>query len=798
MPKTLESFRMEVLRTFNKAYGYLAREIQTQKQSGYVAPELSWLRNTLFSARTHPDIVRGKSHFINQFRDAETGQEFQQPEGVPIEGLIDFLNRHAQTNNSDKNTEMRSLAAKLHDQSVSYISIPERLEDSKFHARVQQEAYFISQDQRNTGRDFDNWILAEKTIKERRELEIPPLAETTPRLPKPVVRQTRLAVSEPIEPQPDEKSHQPPVKRSGIGKRYIPPVEETDDEQKRLETPIILPKPQKIEAQRAPEPPATKVETPTKSEQTPAKSPEKPAQKTPEQPKQPEIVRQLEDREYSLEEMFQAVPGAPVKQNNPYYIEQVPDTFQVADIKALELPIPYYVNIDLQADNTLTTDINPKSDRLFQNKPKTNPRYQHALRAVPESELFGVIALNAPTPEAQARLFKLVTKEILEIHQKDPQLITKWIEAQATNQDINSLKVFQLRDIMQINPDTGQPMFVKKPADEKLTAFNFHELTPIWRQRMDVLSAGLAKNRLRPKHIKWINYLSHSIDVSTILNEISQNQNLPTPEKETLKNVEMGGFSTPAEYHTPETNEDAYFYDPESLSAGVFDGVGGVANGKTASSLAKEATRQILKQSKVDINTMANNILPSIEEILSSTKTSGTEVGLTTASMIKLEKTPTGQYEGVIGQVGDSRIYQFSPSSHRLIQLTRDHGVVENFVDTNDMPLPGKETDYYTQRNQITDALGGSSSDSKRFSQETYRLKISAKQGDIFVLTTDGIHDNLTRPEIEKIVQEAIQAGNSAEAISQKLVAEARKVANQKRNRSKDDDMTAVVVSIPT
>ena len=166
-----QPYKVNILNDFNTALGHLQTELKVQEQSsGTVDPKLAWLRNTLFTTKPQ---VESTGSFKNNFKDLNTNEDYEQTEGIPVEDLIDFLNNRAQFY-AARHDEYVSLAEKLAENSISYISIPDRLEDSKFHARVQQEAYFISQDERNTGSETGNWLLAEQTIKRRRELMFKP------------------------------------------------------------------------------------------------------------------------------------------------------------------------------------------------------------------------------------------------------------------------------------------------------------------------------------------------------------------------------------------------------------------------------------------------------------------------------------------------------------------------------------------------------------------------------------------------------------------------------------------------
>lgn len=86
----------------------------------------------------------------------------------------------------------------------------------------------------------------------------------------------------------------------------------------------------------------------------------------------------------------------------------------------------------------------------------------------------------------------------------------------------------------------------------------------------------------------------------------------------------------------------------------------------------------------------------------------------------------------------------------------------------------------FAKRNQITQFLASG------YLKEVHFFEEIVKEGDKYILTTDGVHDNLTDGEIEKIV------GASSDEASQ-LVARAKVRSREGALRSKPDDMSAIV-----
>lgn len=92
---------------------------------------------------------------------------------------------------------------------------------------------------------------------------------------------------------------------------------------------------------------------------------------------------------------------------------------------------------------------------------------------------------------------------------------------------------------------------------------------------------------------------------------------------------------------------------------------------------------------------------------------------------------------------------------------------------------------YYGNRHKITKALG------KR-GQSCIDI-ISVKKGDRFLLTSDGIHDNLTTDEIEEVIKKSSTPAEIAKNLKDKALARSREPI-EREMRAKPDDMSVVAV----
>lgn len=239
----------------------------------------------------------------------------------------------------------------------------------------------------------------------------------------------------------------------------------------------------------------------------------------------------------------------------------------------------------------------------------------------------------------------------------------------------------------------------------------------------------------------------------------------------------------------PDRNEDAIFYpiDGKTKWVGVFDGVGGLVGGELASKIAVEAvSRELYGYSGSDREEVVEKIKESI--LTAHKKINEKAAGsATTATVARLIEDERGKYL-VVGSVGDSRAYILKEGE--LFRLTPDDSLAPDEVSfdldevSSKQGLSGELESYYRKRNLITQSLGGESE------PNVHIARLGVKSGDKIVLTTDGVHDNLTRSEIEEVLKKG-----SAEAHDLVRLAKLRS-QEEGHIRSKKDDISAVVVQI--
>lgn len=162
--------RETVVNAFNSSFSLLEQVPENQ-----LSQEEIWTKQAIRAAK-EKTIDQGKDTFTNSFASLETGETYVQEEGIPVEGLLEFLRKRAEPLAPDSNDkkELIRLAHVLYRNSQPFTRLPHRMEPSRLLGRVRQEAYFVSKDVRATGSDFDNWLKGEQTLMGRLELTLPP------------------------------------------------------------------------------------------------------------------------------------------------------------------------------------------------------------------------------------------------------------------------------------------------------------------------------------------------------------------------------------------------------------------------------------------------------------------------------------------------------------------------------------------------------------------------------------------------------------------------------------------------
>ena len=246
-------------------------------------------------------------------------------------------------------------------------------------------------------------------------------------------------------------------------------------------------------------------------------------------------------------------------------------------------------------------------------------------------------------------------------------------------------------------------------------------------------------------------------------------------------------------------HEDRYLHMPERGAFAVFDGLGGLKGGDRAAELARDFFMDAIRfiPTGLSLEDSQQYLLRLAFEanqlILEEGPKNGTEDMGTTMTLGFIWESPTGEKKLIRIESGDSRAYRIR--NGKLEKLTNDSPEVpldsqarlDNVATGEEfLKLTRYEKNLFQQRHKVDSSLGSSY---PKIRVETDDIE----DNDAFLLTSDGIHDNLTTAEIAAI---ALRHNNPDEMIAA-LIEAARVRAQEDRSvnvRAKADDMTAIFI----
>lgn len=230
-----------------------------------------------------------------------------------------------------------------------------------------------------------------------------------------------------------------------------------------------------------------------------------------------------------------------------------------------------------------------------------------------------------------------------------------------------------------------------------------------------------------------------------------------------------------------ERNEDALWLDSDLGAFAVADGMGGHAGGREASSLALRSVSEVFEQARGGLELtwpLGFDANLSFEESLMDMAVDTANRAIIQNRSGKLKKMGSTlamlllrDGEAVVGHIGDSRVYRLR--NGLLDQVTDDHSLYEDLVRAGTANMPPKSR--FSMKNVITRVLGR---------QGTFadRMVLDVREGDTFLLCTDGLTDVLG-PEVIQPVLEGLEPEEAA-----------KHLVNEAFLRGSRDNITALVV----
>lgn len=224
------------------------------------------------------------------------------------------------------------------------------------------------------------------------------------------------------------------------------------------------------------------------------------------------------------------------------------------------------------------------------------------------------------------------------------------------------------------------------------------------------------------------------------------------------------------------SNEDAYTANLKNRIFLVADGMGGHAAGEIASQIAAATVEEVVAASIRSALPTAQILFNAAQEanarIYHTQRTKPEYAGMgSTLTAISFQD---DKY--YVAHVGDSRAYLLRGGN--LEQLTRDHSLVWHLYESG--MLRKDELSSHPQKNLITRSIG------PHPQVEVDVEQGEAREGDIFVLCSDGLTDMVPEDKLRKILSDT---SKSPHQLCERLVSEANERGGQ-------DNITVVVIRL--
>lgn len=303
------------------------------------------------------------------------------------------------------------------------------------------------------------------------------------------------------------------------------------------------------------------------------------------------------------------------------------------------------------------------------------------------------------------------------------------------------------------------------------------------------------------------------------------------PETETRFKLEVGIASIPKKerlFH----NQDSYICKPETGWMGVFDGMGGHDSAEKSATRASQLVEAYLAATDASGCQSITEVRQYLEQALRSASRTIREEGIaekdeknrgTTASVALIWNQPgSKEAYAVIGHVGDSRVYIWHSAEKTLEDITLDDGLGRfeaeerngklEFIKSRPAPeVEARRIQRKLSHIQTAADVAQLSPKEKRVWEERHGLyqyigdvDISPQlydrlltEGDILIVTSDGVHDNLSDLFIEKVINQSVTEKRSPQEIAENLATRAYNLSTEKlledKTRQKPDDITIVL-----
>jgi len=223
-------------------------------------------------------------------------------------------------------------------------------------------------------------------------------------------------------------------------------------------------------------------------------------------------------------------------------------------------------------------------------------------------------------------------------------------------------------------------------------------------------------------------------------------------------------------------NEDSFFADRinDIYLAVVCDGVGGARGGSIASSLAVKSFVDTVKELLPGSTNYKNILFTAVgnanKTVFSAAKEDEELTGMGTTMVACIFD--GNEYYAV--NIGDSRMYIINDKNCSITQVTKDHSLVQEMIDSGAMTK--EQAAKSPNKNIITRVLGSDDILDVDFYRSKYEVGV-------MLLCSDGLHDYVDESDIIKYISQY----DSMEHCAGELIEKANKNGG-------GDNITAVII----
>ena len=178
------------------------------------------------------------------------------------------------------------------------------------------------------------------------------------------------------------------------------------------------------------------------------------------------------------------------------------------------------------------------------------------------------------------------------------------------------------------------------------------------------------------------------------------------------------------------------------------DGMGGHEKGEVASATVCEAMSQHIKKYYTQDRPFSKEdfylALEAAYDELDKKDTGGEKKMGTTLTFLMLH-----QGGALIAHIGDSRVYQVRPSEQKIVFQTRDHSLVNDLIDVNE--LTPEQAKTFPRKNVITRAI---QPHQEKHARADFMETSDIQAGDYFLLCSDGLLEQMENHNIVNILSD--------------------------------------------